>query len=247
MIFPSICNWNLHSIYRAWTSKRPCLLLIKRKSTLFQCYPLSLSISRILFPFLLYVFRLHCKYIKKNGRQRRRGYPHLDIRCFCNLHWCYYLIIPASFARIFAIWQQWSRQETMFIRSDGRAVGWEDNEKVQMAGMEIPSLLRSPSFLYCSSRVSTRHLWSLCYILLNQSRITVGPLTKLKPKAKLLDRFWRVPSVESDKENSKTYQEKAIPMEVIEIQEHVQPIYKITGTESSCKHTMTKFSNDEEK
>ncbi len=36
-------------------------------------------------------------------------------------------------------------------------------------------------------------------------------------------------------------------MEVIEIQEHVQPIYKITGTESSCKHTMTKFSNDEEK
>ena len=36
-------------------------------------------------------------------------------------------------------------------------------------------------------------------------------------------------------------------MEVIEIQEHVQPIYKITGTESSCKHTMTKFSNDDEK
>jgi len=69
----------------------------------------------------------------------------------------------------------------------------------------------------------------------------------LKPKAKLLDRFRRVPSAESDKENSKSYQEKAIPMEVIEIQEHVQPIYKITGTESSCKHTMTKFSNDEEK
>jgi hypothetical protein len=69
----------------------------------------------------------------------------------------------------------------------------------------------------------------------------------LKPKPKLLDRFWRVPSAESDKENSKTYQEKAIPMEVIEIQEHVQPIYKITGTESSCKHTMTKFSNEKEK
>jgi hypothetical protein len=69
----------------------------------------------------------------------------------------------------------------------------------------------------------------------------------LKPKAKLLDRFRRAPSAESDEENSKTYQEKAIPMEVIEIQEHVQPIYKITGTERSCKHTMTKFSNDEEK
>lgn len=36
-------------------------------------------------------------------------------------------------------------------------------------------------------------------------------------------------------------------MEVIEIQKHVQPIYKITGTESSCKHTMTKFSNEDEK
>jgi hypothetical protein len=69
----------------------------------------------------------------------------------------------------------------------------------------------------------------------------------LKPKAKLLDRFWQVSNTESDKENSKTYQDKAIPLEVIEIQEHVQPIYKITGTESSCKHTMTKFSNEEEK
>jgi hypothetical protein len=36
-------------------------------------------------------------------------------------------------------------------------------------------------------------------------------------------------------------------MEVIEIQKHFQPIYKITGTESSCKHTMTKFSNEDEK
>lgn len=36
-------------------------------------------------------------------------------------------------------------------------------------------------------------------------------------------------------------------MEVIEIQKHVQPIYKITGTESSCKHTMTKFSHGDEK
>jgi hypothetical protein len=69
----------------------------------------------------------------------------------------------------------------------------------------------------------------------------------LKPKAKLLDRFWQVSNTESDKENSKTYQEKAIPLEVIEIQKHVQPIYKITGTESSCKHTMTKFSNRDEK
>lgn len=36
-------------------------------------------------------------------------------------------------------------------------------------------------------------------------------------------------------------------MEVIEIQKHVHPIYKITGTESSHKHTMTKYSNDEDK
>lgn len=36
-------------------------------------------------------------------------------------------------------------------------------------------------------------------------------------------------------------------MEVIEIQKHFHPIYKITGTESSCKHTLAKFSNDEEK
>lgn len=36
-------------------------------------------------------------------------------------------------------------------------------------------------------------------------------------------------------------------MEVIEIQKHVQPIYKISGTETSCKYTMTEFSNDDEK
>jgi hypothetical protein len=69
----------------------------------------------------------------------------------------------------------------------------------------------------------------------------------MKPKTKLLDRFFRNSDAELDKENGKTYQEKAVPMEVIEIQKHVQPIYKITGTESSCKHTMTKFSNKDEK
>jgi hypothetical protein len=48
----------------------------------------------------------------------------------------------------------------MFSRSDGRVMGWEDNKKVQMAGMEIPGFLRSPSFLYCSSRVTACQLWS---------------------------------------------------------------------------------------
>jgi hypothetical protein len=89
----------------------------------------------------------------------------------------------------------------------------------------------------------------ICILTCNQikRRITVGPLTKVKPKTKLLDRFRRNSDVELGKENGKTFQEKAVPMEVIEIQKHVQPIYKITGTESSCKHTMTKFSNGDEK
>ena len=69
----------------------------------------------------------------------------------------------------------------------------------------------------------------------------------MKPRAKLIDISWRKSDTESAKESSKTYQDKAIPMEVIEIQKHFHPIYKITGTESSCKHTLTKFSNDEEK
>lgn len=36
-------------------------------------------------------------------------------------------------------------------------------------------------------------------------------------------------------------------MEVIKIQKHVEPIYKITGTESSCRHTLTKYINENEK
>ena len=69
----------------------------------------------------------------------------------------------------------------------------------------------------------------------------------MKPKVKLLDRFRRSSDAEPDGKDSKTFQDKAIPMEVIEIQKHVQPIYKITGTKNSCKHTMTKFSNRDEK
>lgn len=77
--------------------------------------------------------------------------------------------------------------------------------------------------------------------------ITIGPLTKLKPKVQLLDRFRRSSDAEPDGKDSQTFQDRAIPMEVIEIQKHVQPIYKITGTKNSCKHTMTKFSNRDEK
>jgi hypothetical protein len=70
----------------------------------------------------------------------------------------------------------------------------------------------------------------------------------LKPKDKLVDRFWpKRPNTESEKENSKPIQERAIPMEVINIQKHVQTIYKITGTETSCQQTLTKYTTGNEK
>jgi hypothetical protein len=70
----------------------------------------------------------------------------------------------------------------------------------------------------------------------------------LKPKDKFLDRFWpKSSSTESEKENNKPIQERAIPMEVIDIQKHVQTIYKITGTETSCKQTLTQYTTGNEK
>jgi hypothetical protein len=53
---------------------------------------------------------------------------------------------------------------------------------------------------------------------------------------------WQRPKTQ-DKENSNTIQEGSIAMEVIDIQKHVEPIYKITGTETSCAHTLTEFNN----
>lgn len=75
----------------------------------------------------------------------------------------------------------------------------------------------------------------------------MGPLTRLKPRAKLLDRFRPNPDAKHDPEQNKTFQDKAIPKVVIEIQKHVEPIYKITGTEESYRETMTRFSNGDEK
>lgn len=77
--------------------------------------------------------------------------------------------------------------------------------------------------------------------------ITVGPLTKTKPELTFLDRLWSASTSEPAQEDNRTFQEEAKHLEVIEIQKHVHPIYKITGTETSCKHTMTKFSNDNDK
>ncbi|KAH8805314.1 hypothetical protein F5884DRAFT_823062 [Xylogone sp. PMI_703] len=76
------------------------------------------------------------------------------------------------------------------------------------------------------------------------SGITVGPLTRRKPKVKLRDLFWRDYDNEKSLVNSRAIQQRAIAMEVIEIQKHVLTIYKITGTENSCKHTMTPMNNE---
>lgn len=79
--------------------------------------------------------------------------------------------------------------------------------------------------------------------------ITVGPLTRLKPspKKRWFDRFRSPPPPEPQNKSDATYQDIAIPMEEINIQKHVQPIYKITGSETSHKLTMTRFSNTTEK
>jgi hypothetical protein len=47
-------------------------------------------------------------------------------------------------------------------------------------------------------------------------------------------------------ENNKTFENKAIAMEVIELQKHFLPIYKITGTEESYKHTIAPVGNRDE-
>ncbi|CAG8962235.1 hypothetical protein HYFRA_00005288 [Hymenoscyphus fraxineus] len=69
---------------------------------------------------------------------------------------------------------------------------------------------------------------------------TKGPLTRTKPEVSFLDRIW------SRKTNTTNAAQDLEDLEVIEVEEHVHPIFKITGTESSCQLTMTPFSNDEE-
>jgi hypothetical protein len=75
------------------------------------------------------------------------------------------------------------------------------------------------------------------------NRITVGPLTLTKPKLTLRERVRRIfQNTEDEPEKVKTEEQKAVGLEVIKLQRHVAPIYKITGTPTSYKNTMTSFT-----
>lgn len=77
--------------------------------------------------------------------------------------------------------------------------------------------------------------------------ITVGPLTLTKPETTMRDwarRVMKGSDVEPDP--VRTFEPDAIPMEVINLQPHVAPIYKITGTATSCKNTMTTFTKEKD-
>jgi hypothetical protein len=63
----------------------------------------------------------------------------------------------------------------------------------------------------------------------------VGPLTRTKPESTFWDTLLQ--TIEPDAE----------AMEVIELQKHIHPIYKITGTKTSCAHTMTRYHEVDEK
>ena len=109
---------------------------------------------------------------------------------------------------------------------------------------EVPVFYTAPP----GSVPSVPYLFSVQYLICD--RITVGPLTKTKPRLTFRDRvriFRQNSDTQRASQNNKTVQAEAIPLEVIEIHEHVEPIYKITGTETSCKHTLTKFINEDEK
>ncbi|EHL00252.1 hypothetical protein M7I_3742 [Glarea lozoyensis 74030] len=77
--------------------------------------------------------------------------------------------------------------------------------------------------------------------------ITVGPLTRTKPESTFWDTLFQNNQKETYSENVKTLEPEAEAMEVIELQKHIHPIYKITGTKTSCAHTMTKYHEVDEK
>jgi hypothetical protein len=70
----------------------------------------------------------------------------------------------------------------------------------------------------------------------------VGPLTRTKPESTLWDTIFK-------KNVTKMYSDDVKPedMEVIEHHKHIHPIYKITGTKTSCELTMTRYSEVDEK
>lgn len=88
---------------------------------------------------------------------------------------------------------------------------------------------------------------NLPYCISKSNSITVGPLTRTKPQVSFLDTIIRRNIEKPYKENVKVEDEDAVPLEVIEMQRHVEPIYKITGTETSCENTRTHHSNEKEK
>jgi hypothetical protein len=61
----------------------------------------------------------------------------------------------------------------------------------------------------------------------------------MKPKTTFWNRFDSNWNVESDHDYVSAIEKKAIDMEVITLREHVKPIYKITGTDTSYESTMT--------
>ncbi|KAH8880956.1 hypothetical protein GQ53DRAFT_812937 [Thozetella sp. PMI_491] len=74
--------------------------------------------------------------------------------------------------------------------------------------------------------------------------ITVGPLTLTKPELTLktiVNRVLRGP--EPEPEPVSTIEPEAVDLEVIKLQRHVAPIYKITGTPTSYKHTLTNLTD----
>jgi hypothetical protein len=69
-------------------------------------------------------------------------------------------------------------------------------------------------------------------------------LTLTKPELTFTERVRRVfQNTDVEPEKVKTEEPKAIGLEVIQLQRHVAPIYKITGTTTSYKNTMTNFTS----
>lgn len=65
----------------------------------------------------------------------------------------------------------------------------------------------------------------------------------MQPQATFRDRFHLNNNLESDEKLLSIIQVEVIDMEEVSIHEHIEPIYKITGTETSCKNTLTKLDS----
>jgi hypothetical protein len=75
----------------------------------------------------------------------------------------------------------------------------------------------------------------------------VGPLTRTKPEPTFWNKIFKKNVTKMYSDDVKPFEVKAEEMEVVELQKHVHPIYKITGTKTSCEFTMTKYNEVEEK